>query len=278
MHMVVSGADDLPRDIPVVQTYDRITAAFPGEAAGVTAVVEADDVNSGPVAAAIDELVRSARADPQIAGPVEVEASRDGTVAAVQIPTIGSSADDAATRATVHVRETLVPAAFAGVGGAEVNVTGQAAQSKDFGDQLAQRLPLVFAFVLGFAFLLMLVTFRSIVVPIKAILLNLLSVGGRLRSPGAGLPGRLGESLLGFQSNGAISSWLPLFLFVILFGLSMDYHVFILSRIREYVDRGMDTERRDRAWDRRDRGHGDQRRGGDGRRCSRSSPRSASST
>ncbi|HEY6144813.1 MAG TPA: MMPL family transporter [Solirubrobacterales bacterium] len=241
MQTVVSGADDLPRDIPVVQTYDRITDAFPGEAAGATVVVEADDVTSGPTAAAIDDFAASAEADPQVSGKVEVETSRDGTVAAVQVPTVGSGSDAPATRAMEDIREQLVPAAFAGTG-AEVNVGGAAAESKDFGDLLAQRLPLVIAFVLGLAFLLMLVTFRSIVVPIKAILLNLLSVGAAYGVLVLVFQNGLGESLLGFHSNGGVSSWLPMFLFVILFGLSMDYHVLILSRVREYVDRGMATD------------------------------------
>ncbi len=125
---------------------------------------------------------------------------------------------------------------------AEVDVTGMAAESKDFNDQLAQRLPLVFGFVLGMAFLLLLVTFRSLVVPIKAIVLNLLSVGAAYGVLVLVFQKGLGESLLGFHSNGGVSSWLPLFLFVILFGLSMDYHVLILSRVREGVDRGLSSD------------------------------------
>ncbi|MGB7686625.1 MAG: MMPL family transporter [Solirubrobacterales bacterium] len=242
MHTVVSGADDLPRDIPVVKTYDRVTAAFPGEAAGAKVVVEAEDVSSGPVATAIADLRTDAEADPAVAGEVTVSHSADGTVAAIDIPTVGSGSDAAATRATEQIREQVVPAAFAGVEGASVNVTGDAAQSKDFNDLLAQRLPLVFAFVLGLAFLLMLVTFRSIVVPIKAIVLNLLSVGAAYGVLVLVFQEGLGESLLGFHSNGGISSWLPMFLFVILFGLSMDYHVLILSRVREAVDKGMSSD------------------------------------
>ncbi len=242
MHTVVSGADDLPRDIPVVKTYDRLTAAFPGEGAGARVVVEAGDVGSGPVATAIDDLRRRAEADPAVAGPVTVSHGAGGAVAAIDIPTVGSGSDAAATRALEHVRGQLVPAAFAAAPGASVNVTGAAAQSKDFNDLLAQRLPLVFAFVLGLAFLLMLVTFRSIVVPIKAIVLNLLSVGAAYGVLVLVFQDGLGESLLGFHSNGGISSWLPLFLFVILFGLSMDYHVLILSRVREGVDKGMSSD------------------------------------
>jgi len=242
MNTVVSGAEDLPRDIPVVQTYDRISGAFPGEAAGAVVVVEADDVTAEPVAGAIDELVARAERDPRVSAPVEVDTSRDGSVAAIEVPTVGSGSDATATAAMETVRDDLVPAAFTGVPGAEVNVGGEAAMSKDFGDLLAERLPLVFAFVLGLAFLLLLVTFRSIVVPIKAIALNLLSVGAAYGVLVLVFQNGLGESLLGFESNGGVSSWLPMFLFVILFGLSMDYHVLILSRVREFVDQGIDTD------------------------------------
>jgi uncharacterized membrane protein YdfJ with MMPL/SSD domain len=123
-----------------------------------------------------------------------------------------------------------------------VAITGNTASSKDFNDLLKSRVPWVFGFVLSTAFLLLLVTFRSIVIPIKAIVLNLLSVGAAY-----GVvtwifqKGHL-EGVLDFRSNGAITSWLPLFLFVILFGLSMDYHVFILTRVREAFDGGMRTD------------------------------------
>jgi len=242
LHTKVSGPDDLPRDIPVVQTFDRLTAAFPGEGAGATVVVEADDVRGGPVAAAISGLREQAAASDIVAGPITVDRSADGRVASIAIPTVGSGSNDEATAALGEVRGMLVPAAFDGIRGAEVNVTGMAAQSKDFNDKLAERLPLVIGFVLGLAFLLMLVTFRSIVVPIKAIVLNLLSVGAAYGVLVMVFQDGLGESLLGFHSNGGISSWLPLFLFVILFGLSMDYHVLILSRVREGVDRGMSSD------------------------------------
>jgi uncharacterized membrane protein YdfJ with MMPL/SSD domain len=241
MTTVVSGAEDMPRDIPIVQTYDRLTDAFPGEAAGATVAVEADDVESGPVAAAIEDLRRRAQGSDVVAGPVTVDRSADGTVAAIAIPTVGSGSDAKAKAALAEVRGEIVPASFSAVG-AEVNVTGEAAQSKDFADLLAERLPIVFAFVLGLAFLLLLVTFRSIVVPIKAIVLNLLSVGAAYGVLVLVFQDGLGESLLGFRSNGGVSSWLPMFLFVILFGLSMDYHVLILSRIREGVDRGLGSD------------------------------------
>jgi uncharacterized membrane protein YdfJ with MMPL/SSD domain len=242
MNTVVSGAEDLPRDVPVVQTYDRVTDAFPGEAAGSTVVVEANDVTSGPVAAAIADLKRRAAADRIVNGPVTQETSADGTVASIVVPTVGKGSDEQATAAMERIRGELVPAALADVPGSEANVTGWAAESKDFNEMLAKRLPLVFAFVLGLAFLLLLVTFRSLVVPIKAIVLNLLSVGAAYGVLVLVFQNGLGESLLGFHSNGGVSSWLPLFLFVILFGLSMDYHVLILSRVREAVDRGLSSD------------------------------------
>ena len=117
------------------------------------------------------------------------------------------------------------------------------AGSKDFNDTMKSHLPLVFGFVLGLTFLLLLVTFRSLVIPIKAIVLNLLSVGASYGVLTLVFQDGHGEKLLGFHSIGGITSWLPLFLFVILFGLSMDYHVFILSRIREAVSGGMSTDR-----------------------------------
>ena len=243
MNLVVSSSDDLPRDIPIVQTFDRVTDAFPGEAAQSRVVVEADDVTAGPVAAAVADLRQRAERSPQVvSGPVEVERSADKTVVAVDLRTVGKGSDEAATAALETIREQMVPAAFAAVPGAEVNVTGEAAQSKDFGDLVRQRLPLVCAFVLSLAFLVLLVTFRSIVVPIKAIVLNLLSVGAAYGVLVLVFQKGLGESLLGFHSNGGVSSWLPLFLFVILFGLSMDYHVLILSRVREGVDRGLSSD------------------------------------
>jgi putative drug exporter of the RND superfamily len=125
--------------------------------------------------------------------------------------------------------------------GTTVNVSGDAASSEDFANQLNGRLPLIFAFVFALSFLLLLLTFRSIVIPIKAIVLNLLSVGAAYGVLVLVFQKGNGESLLGFTSNGGVANWLPLFLFVVLFGLSMDYHVFILSRVRELHCRGMST-------------------------------------
>ena len=167
--------------------------------------------------------------------------------------------------ALTALRDELIPATLGQVEGADTYVTGMTAGSQDFDEQMSELAPLVFAFVLGLAFLLLMVTFRSIVIALKAIVLNLLSVGAAYGVLVWVFQDGHGESLLDFESNGGITSWLPLFLFVLLFGLSMDYHVFILSRIREAFDSGMSTERRHRARDQVDRRRGHERRGGDGR-------------
>ena len=154
----------------------------------------------------------------------------------------GDGTDVKSETALATLRDDVIPTTIAKVDGTQTDVTGLTAGSKDFNDAMRGRLPYVFAFVLGLAFLLLLVTFRSIVVPLKAIVLNLLSVGASYGILTLVFQDGHGESLLGFESLGGITAWLPLFLFVILFGLSMDYHVFILSRIREAVDRGESTD------------------------------------
>jgi uncharacterized membrane protein YdfJ with MMPL/SSD domain len=128
------------------------------------------------------------------------------------------------------------------VPGLTVAVTGETAGNRDFNDLMRTHLPLVFFFVLGLAFLLLLMTFRSVVIPIKAIVLNLLSVGAAYGILVLVFQHTWAEGILNFKSNGGIASWLPLVLFVLLFGLSMDYHVFIVSRIKELVDRGVPTD------------------------------------
>ena len=237
-----TGIDDLPQDLAVIKTYDRYTEAFPDKSNVNEVVVKADDVRSGETAAAIDELVAEAGRSDTFIAPADVTYSKDGTVAQIGLPSNGNGTDDASVAALNEVRDDLVPATVGAVDGAEANVTGGAASTEDFNSVLSDRLPLVFIFVLGLAFALLLFTFRSIVIPIKAILLNLLSVGAAYGALVIVFQNGAGESLLGFESNGGVTNWLPVFLFVILFGLSMDYHVFILSRVRELYDRGMSTD------------------------------------
>src|SRR5829696_5893677 len=243
MHTINPGVTGLPRDLEVMQAYDRIDAAFPGDGVPAVTVVKADDVTSPDVRSAIDDLQRQAIASGKLHKPVDIDISPDKTVATIGLAVDGTGTDAASERSLAVLRDDVVPATVGKLQGAEVAVTGFTAGSKDFNDVMKSHLPIVFAFVLTLAFILLLVTFRSIVIPIKAIVLNLLSVGaayGILKL--VFQDGRL-EGFLDYQSVGGVTSWLPLFLFVILFGLSMDYHVFILSRIREAFDRGMPTDR-----------------------------------
>ena len=242
LHTANSGVQGLPRDLPVMQTYDRIQAAFPGGPLPAVIALEADDVTTLQVTAAIRDLRNRAVETGLMRDPVTVVNSRDGTVAQINVPLAGDGTDDTSNRALETLRADVIPATLGRLPGAQAPVTGLTAGSFDFNELMKARAPVVFAFVLSLAFLLLMVTFRSIVIPVKAIVLNLLSVGAAY-----GVlvwifqDGNL-ESLLGFTSIGGITSWLPLFLFVILFGLSMDYHVFILTRVREGFDRGLSTE------------------------------------
>jgi RND superfamily putative drug exporter len=242
IHTKLLGFTDLPKDIAIVRTYEQIQNAFPGAQTPAQVVVKEDDVTSQPVQLALGELRHEALATGQMSEPIQTFVNPAHTVARVEIPLAGDGDNAASQAALKTLREAVLPATVGQLSGAEYAVTGQTAGTHDFNETMKERFPIVFIFVLGLAFLLLLLTFRSIVVPIKAIVLNLLSVGAAY-----GVlvwifqEGHL-EGLLGFESNGGVVTWLPLFLFTVLFGLSMDYHVFILSRVRELVDQGVPTE------------------------------------
>jgi uncharacterized membrane protein YdfJ with MMPL/SSD domain len=243
MHTINPGVAGLPRSLPIMQTYDRIQEKFPGGPLPASVVVQADDVKAPAVQAGIAELQRTAADTKGFGQPITTTVNPRGDLEIVDIPLAGDGTDAKSEAALAKLRDHVIPATIGKVDGVEVNVTGMTAGSKDFNDTMKSHLPIVFAFVLGLAFILLLVTFRSIVIPIKAIVLNLLSVGASYGILTLVFQDGHGESLLDFHSLGGITSWLPLFLFVILFGLSMDYHVFILSRVREAFDSGMSTER-----------------------------------
>jgi uncharacterized membrane protein YdfJ with MMPL/SSD domain len=242
MHTVNPGTSALPRDLEVMKVYDRIQAAFPGGPIPAIVAIQADDVTKPEVQAGIKQMSEQALASRQMSEPVTTDISPDKTVEVVSIPMNGTGTDDVSDSALATLRGSVIPSTIGKVAGVQADVTGMTAGSKDFNDAMKSHLPIVFGFVLGLAFLLLLVTFRSIVIPLKAIVLNMLSVGAAYGVLTLVFQDGHGEKLLGFKSVGGITSWLPLFLFVILFGLSMDYHVFILSRIREAVDRGMKTD------------------------------------
>jgi RND superfamily putative drug exporter len=242
LHTVNSGVQGLPHDMPVMHVYDRVVKAFPGEPLPAIVVVSEPDVTTPSVRAGIASLTRAALATGQIRGPVSTDISTSSRAARVRFSLAGKGTDSASDRALALLRGTVIPSTIARVPGVSVHTTGMTAESRDFNDSMKSHAPYVFAFVFGLAFLLLLVTFRSIVIPLKAIVLNMLSV---CAAYGVLVlvfqDGRL-QSLLDFHSTGGITSWLPLFLFVVLFGLSMDYHVLILSRVREAYDSGMTTK------------------------------------
>jgi RND superfamily putative drug exporter len=224
-----------------MKVYDRMQSAFPGGQIPATIVVKADDVTSPRMAQAVAELKRDALASGRVEAPITQTASKDGRVLKIDLPIAGDGNDTASTDALRTLREDVAPK-FEQRTGSAAYVTGQTAESQDWNDLMRGRMPLVVAFVLALAFALLLVTFRSIVVPIKAIVLNLMSVAAAYGVVTFLFQDGHGEKALGFESTGAITGWLPLFLFVILFGLSMDYHVLVLSRVREAVDRGRSTD------------------------------------
>jgi RND superfamily putative drug exporter len=195
----------------------------------------------------IAQLTTAVEGDAAFGTPLPAQASADGSLTLVEIPLAGAATDaqsEAAVNAVGRLRTDYIPAAF---GGTEVLVGGETAFVSDFFDISDQYTPIIILVVLGLSFLLLTVVFRSIVVPAKAIVMNLLSVGAAyglivlvFQKGGPGI-GKSIADFLGFQQVDAIEAWLPLFLFSILFGLSMDYHVFLLTRIREEYDRTGDN-------------------------------------
>ena len=238
----ISGLDSLPNSTKEVRAIHAVQDAFPGGPQPAVVVIKAKDVRTSPVQHAISGLKQKALSSGQMLTPIEVTRSFDNTVARVTIPLVGEGTDNQSNAALATLRDRILPSTVGNVGGAEYAVTGITAASRDFNTKMKSALPYVFGFVLLFAFLLLLVSFRSIVIAGKAIVLNLLSVAAAYGVLVLVFQHGWGEGLLDFRSNGGIASWLPLFMFVILFGLSMDYHVFILSRIREAYDRGLKTE------------------------------------
>ncbi len=227
--------------LPVIQTLDRIGRAFPGSPAPAQVVVTGRDLAGPRVQDALGALRARASARGPIRGPVTAVPVAGGRALLVDVPLAGSGTDRVSDDALVALRDRVLPRTLGQVGGISYAVTGNTAGNYDDIAVLRSRTPLVLAVVAALAFVVLLIAFRSAAIPLVSILLNLLSVGAAY-----GLitlifqDGRL-QGLLGFTSYGAIVPWIPLFLFVFLFGLSMDYHVFILSRIRELRARGATT-------------------------------------
>jgi uncharacterized membrane protein YdfJ with MMPL/SSD domain len=238
LRLAPQGAESFPQSLTVIKTYRQMQQSFPGKALPANVVVKAASVRTPAARSAIAELKRRALASGKAFEPITVAVNRSGTVANITVPIAGNGTDAASNDAFRALRETIVPETVGSLPGAEAGVTGRTAAWKDAAAALKSNLAPVIAFVLLFAFALMLVAFRSIVVAAKAILLNLLSVAAAYGVLVLVFQHGVGKSLLGASSADGIETVVPLLLFVILFGLSMDYHVFILSRIRENFDRG----------------------------------------
>jgi putative drug exporter of the RND superfamily len=241
MRLASPGFRDLPTNVPVVQNLLATQKAFPGGPTPAEVVVTGDNLTGPAVRHAITALQGRAATSTLLRQPVTTALLGHDQVMVVSVPLAGGGTDATSNRALAQLRDQALPATLGKVSGINYAVTGMTAGNHDFDSQLTATLPLVFAFVLGLAFLVLMVTFRSVFIPLTSIVLNLLSIGaaygvltlvfqdGHLHGP------------LGFSPYGGIVPWMPLFMFVLLFGLSMDYHVFILSRIRELRLRGMPT-------------------------------------
>ena len=233
MHTDKLGIDkQLPPDTALVRTYQDISRAFPGGPSPAMVVLKATDLQAPAVKQAIAAF----------------EAAEPGThltlhpaadIAELDVPLAGTGRDAVSRQALTDLRTKIIPDTLGKVG--EAYVHGDLAVSVDFNDQLQAGIVPVFVFVMGITFLLMLFSFRSVVIAATAIALNLLSVAASYGVMVAIFQHGWGVSLVGGHSAGALESWIPLFVFVVLFGLSMDYHVFVVSRIREAYDRGVPT-------------------------------------
>ncbi len=237
-----SGIESLPASADARQGFERLEREFRWGAISEAVVVIDGPASSGPLQAAIARLRGALAADRAfVSGKARLQVNDGGTLAVLTVPMTGDAESGATQAGVVRLRNQHVPEAFKGLGAA-VYVGGNAAGYIDFFRLTDRYTPIVFAFVLGLSFLLLMAAFRSLVVPLKAIVLNLLSVGAAYGLMVLVFQRGVGASLFGFQQVALIEAWIPLFLFTILYGLSMDYHVFLLSRIREQVQAGASNE------------------------------------
>ena len=242
LHFKPVGTDSFPSSLEVIKTYNRMQEAFPGTALPAQVVVKTADVKAPATQAAIAELKRRALQSGHAFEPITVDMNAEGTVANITVPIAGSGTDAASNAALDALRNEIIPQTVGALPETDAGVTGLTAAWNDNADAVKSNLPPVVAFVLLLAFVLMLVAFRSIVIAVKAILLNLLSVAAAYGVLVLVFQHGVGKGLLDLESTNGIEPVVPLLLFVILFGLSMDYHVFILSRIREWHGRGASTD------------------------------------
>jgi len=236
-----SPSVDLPTNLPIVHTFDQIAQDFPGTSAPAQVVLTGSDLTTPAVQRQVAALEARATANGPIRGPITAQLAAGGRGMVINVPMAGNSTNAASVSALRKLEDQVLPSTIGRAPGVSYAVTGDTAASVDMNSALHARTPLVFIAVAALAFILLMCAFRSVTIPVMSIGLNLLSVGaaygivtfifqdGHLQGP------------LGFTAFGGIIPWVPLFSFVLLFGLSMDYHVFILSRIRELWSGGMSS-------------------------------------
>jgi RND superfamily putative drug exporter len=230
-----NGVDMLPEGVQVKEAFLILEEEFSFGIGSPAEIVIDGQIDSSMVQRGIQQLRDRLLEDADFVEPATLSVNSAGDLALLSVSVAGEPSSDRAVDAVGRLREEYIREAFEGVD-AEVLVTGDAAFSRDFIAVTSQYTPIVFAVVLAFSFFLLTVVFRSVVIPIKSILLNLLSVGAAYGLMVLVFQKGVGAELLGFQQTDIIDAWIPLFLFAVLFGLSMDYHVFLLSRIRERYD------------------------------------------
>ena len=242
MKTVQVTPEALPQNLEAVKTYNRIQKTFPSELHAATVVLQAPNVDAPEVQAAVGDLRKRAAATIVTDGSIETDVNSSRTAETITVPLAGNGSDAASEFGVKTLREEIVPATLGELDDVDFGVTGGTAIDMDGRSAMKRSAPVVFAFVLFFAFALLLVSFRSLVIAAKAVILNLLSVAAAYGVLVLIFQHGWGKGLIGFEYTGGIISFLPIFMFVILFGLSMDYHVFIISRIREARDRGLSTD------------------------------------
>jgi putative drug exporter of the RND superfamily len=234
-----AGISTLPDDLASKQGYLALQRSFPAASAEPAQVVIDGAVSSPEVRGAIKRLEGRLAGDPRF-GPASLQMNPPGDLGVLIVPLVGDALNDRAVEAVRELRAEYIPAAFAD-SGATALVTGTTAENIDRSDVMSQWLPIMLVFVLGLSFLLLTLAFRSVVVAATAIALNLLSVGAAYGLLVLVFQEGVGSGLLGFEQADTIEAWVPLFLFAVLFGLSMDYQVFLLSRIRERYSQTRDN-------------------------------------
>jgi RND superfamily putative drug exporter len=239
-------ADDSPKSLPssigAKHTLDRLTAAFPAENTTSQIVVRAPAAAAPAVETALHGLERGFAGDPLfLADEHPLRASADRTVHVLSVDAPFDAESDQARDGVRQLRSTLVPDALRAVPAAQWAVGGDAASSLDTDQHAADRLPWVIAFVVGLTMLVIGWVFRSVVIAVTTAVVNLLSAGAAFGVLVLVFQHHWAEGLLHFHSTGRLINWIPLFCFAVLFGLSMDYHVFMISHIREAARRGLST-------------------------------------